>query len=54
MVVAARPKYRTTDHLYKIRICQSTKVNEAVPVPENFLLYAYNAESFDDVHCPHR
>lgn len=53
MVVAAWPKYRTADHLYKIRISQNTKVSEVVPVPKNFPLYVYDANSFDDVHCPH-
>jgi hypothetical protein len=53
MVVAASPKYRTTDHLYKIRISRNTKVTEVVPVPENIPLYVYDANSFDDVQCPH-
>jgi hypothetical protein len=47
-------QYRTTYHLYKIRISQDTMVSEVVPVPENFPLYVYYANSFDDVHCPHR
>jgi hypothetical protein len=51
-VVAAWSKYRTANHLYKIRISQNTKVNDVVPVPGNFHLYAYDAKPFDYVHCP--
>jgi hypothetical protein len=51
-VVADWSKYRTANHLYKIRISQNTKVNDVVPVPGNFHLYAYDAKPFDYVHCP--
>jgi hypothetical protein len=49
MVVDPRPNYRATDHCYRLRISQNTKINEILPEPENFPLYAYDAKSFDDV-----
>jgi hypothetical protein len=47
MVGNARPKYKTTDHPYRIRFTQYTRVKQVVPEPENFPLIAHKARPFD-------
>ncbi|KAM0870056.1 hypothetical protein ACQ4PT_040276 [Festuca glaucescens] len=49
MIVGPRPNYRATDHCHRFRISQNTKINEILPEPDDFPLYAYDAKSFDDV-----
>jgi hypothetical protein len=46
-------QYRTTYHLYKVRISQDTMISEVVPVPENFPLYVYDIISQDTICLQH-
>ncbi|KAM0876984.1 hypothetical protein ACQ4PT_035817 [Festuca glaucescens] len=47
IVAAAWNKYETTNHPYRIKIIQRTKVIKAIPEPEIFSRFAYNVKSFD-------